>query len=90
MQHTDTLSNSRLPTYADLYALFDRDPSPVVDFVNWVTADRQYHDLLDVGCGTGRLLSPPYRIGLGGYDRMCLALFACQDKVVRAISPKKL
>lgn len=43
-----------------LYTQFDKDPAPVVDFLNWIS---QVYELpavpriLDVGCGPGRMLS---------------------------------
>lgn len=51
---------------ARLYALYETDPTPVVDFLRWLTAaygSTGALDVLDVGCGPGRLLGPMSALG---------------------------
>jgi SAM-dependent methyltransferase len=47
---------------AALYAAFDTDPSPIVEFLVWLMAHRakgrSVSRVIDVGCGIGRLLPP--------------------------------
>jgi SAM-dependent methyltransferase len=54
-------SNEASLTPAELYALFDTDPAPIVDFLAWLVGSYSLSlrpDVLDVGCGPGRLLRP--------------------------------
>ena len=59
-------SPSTLSTPA-LYAAFDTDPSPIVEFLVWLMAPRAQGQsasrVIDVGCGIGRLLSPLAALG---------------------------
>lgn len=50
---------------AELYEVFDSDPSPLVGFVKWIAESRgiQAPKVLDVGCGPGRLLGEFNRLG---------------------------
>lgn len=46
---------------AALYNAFDTDPAPIVEFLAWLAASEGLPvrpRVLDVGCGTGRLLGP--------------------------------
>jgi SAM-dependent methyltransferase len=51
---------------SDMYTEFDKDPQPITAFVAWL-ADT-YHlpqqiDVLDMGCGPGRMLAEYHRLG---------------------------
>jgi len=51
---------------ARLYALYETDPTPVVEFLRWLAADYGRTgelEVLDVGCGPGRLLGPLTALG---------------------------
>lgn len=51
---------------ARLYALYETDPAPIVEFLRWLTAAHGRTgalDVLDVGCGPGRLLGPLSALG---------------------------
>ena len=51
---------------ARLYALYESDPAPVVDFLRWLAGSYGLAgalEVLDVGCGPGRLLSPLAGLG---------------------------
>ncbi|MGD8496844.1 MAG: methyltransferase domain-containing protein [Gemmatimonadales bacterium] len=51
---------------ARLYALYETDPAPIVDFLRWLAASCDLVgelDVLDVGCGPGRLLAPLSALG---------------------------
>lgn len=60
-------SSPNLQSAAALYAAFDTDPTPVVEFLVWLTgaegSGTPAPRLLDVGCGVGRLLPPLARRG---------------------------
>ena len=50
-----------LPSLADLYSAFDSDPAPIASFLRELAIGfdlPQPLDVLDVGCGPGRLFSP--------------------------------
>lgn len=49
-----------------LYAEFDDDPAPIVDFMKWLRAAYEITDpphILDIGCGPGRLLDEYAQLG---------------------------
>jgi len=51
---------------ARLYALYETDPTPVVEFLRWLAGSYGRTgslDVLDVGCGPGRLLAPLTELG---------------------------
>jgi SAM-dependent methyltransferase len=51
---------------ARLYALYETDPAPIVDFLRRLAASYDLRgdlDVLDVGCGPGRLLGPLAALG---------------------------
>jgi SAM-dependent methyltransferase len=51
---------------SDMYTEFDKDPRPITAFVAWLA--ETYHlpqqlDVLDMGCGPGRMLAEYHRLG---------------------------
>lgn len=51
---------------SELYQEFDSEPSPVVDFMRWLVCEYdlpQPLDVLDIGCGPGRMLVEYARLG---------------------------
>lgn len=53
-------------TPGDLYACFDADPAPITAFVRWLVnahAVPQPLHVLDIGCGTGRMLAEYTNLG---------------------------
>jgi SAM-dependent methyltransferase len=51
---------------ARLYALYETDPTPVVEFLRWLAGSYGRTgslDVLDVGCGPGRLAAPLTELG---------------------------
>lgn len=55
-----------MPDPAALYDAFDRYPSHIVDFLRWLAETHGLGDhpaVLDVGCGTGRMIGPLAGLG---------------------------
>lgn len=51
---------------SDLYDFYDGDPTPIVEFIEWLTASYGIAgnvSALDIGCGPGRLLLPLAALG---------------------------
>lgn len=51
---------------SDLYSFYDGDPTPIVEFIEWLAASYEIAgslSILDIGCGPGRLLLPIAGLG---------------------------